>query len=50
MLTLTEFGKFREAGVAISFGLFIALLCALDADARDDVPVRTLDLLARYPT
>lgn len=29
MLTLTEFGKFREAGVAISFGLFIALLCAL---------------------
>jgi len=29
MLTLTEFGKFREAGVAISFGLFIALICAL---------------------
>jgi len=29
MLTLTEFGKFREAGVAISFGLFIALICAM---------------------
>ncbi len=29
MLTLTEFGKFREAGVAISFGLFIALICSL---------------------
>ncbi len=29
MLTLTEFGKFRQAGVAISFGLFIALLCSM---------------------
>jgi putative drug exporter of the RND superfamily len=29
MLTLTEFGKFRQAGVAISFGLFIALICAM---------------------
>lgn len=29
MLTLTEFGKFRQAGVAISFGLFVALICAM---------------------
>ncbi len=29
MLTLTEFGKFRQAGVAISFGLFIALICSM---------------------
>lgn len=29
MLTLTEFGKFRQAGVAISFGLFVALVCAM---------------------
>lgn len=29
MLYFTEFGKFRQAGVAISFGLFVALLCAL---------------------
>lgn len=29
MLTLTEFGKFRQAGVAISFGLGVALVCAM---------------------
>ena len=29
MLRLTEFGKFQQAGIAISFGLFIALLCAM---------------------
>ncbi|RLS51673.1 MAG: MMPL family transporter [Planctomycetota bacterium] len=29
MLHFTEFGKFQQAGVAISFGLFIALLCSL---------------------
>ena len=29
MLTLTEFGKFQHAGVAISFGLFVALICAM---------------------
>ena len=29
MLTLTEFGKFRQAGVAISFGLGVALICAM---------------------
>ena len=49
MLTLTEFGKFREAGVAISFGLFIALICASDADPGHDVHVWPLDFLARCP-
>ncbi len=29
MLTLTEFGKFQQAGVAISFGLGVALVCAM---------------------
>jgi RND superfamily putative drug exporter len=29
MMTFAEFGKFRQAGFAISFGMFIVLLCAL---------------------
>ncbi|MEW4489329.1 MMPL family transporter [Thalassoglobus sp. JC818] len=29
MMGFAEFGKFRQAGFAISFGLFVALLCSL---------------------
>ncbi|MBX3440824.1 MAG: MMPL family transporter [Planctomyces sp.] len=29
MMMFAEFGKFRQAGFAISFGLFVVLLCAL---------------------
>ena len=51
MLTLTEFGKFREAGVAISFGLFIALICIRlwGKNSGHDVYVWPLDFLARCP-